>query len=70
MESPTNATKLHVSELTREHLRKTMTFFLALSADQRHVPFPQAGTGTINTLVLSLLSFIADLKLDTVIFRH
>lgn len=68
LESPCNATKLHVSELTREHLRKTMTFFLALSADQGHVPFPHAGTGTINTLVLALLSFIADLKPETVIF--
>ncbi len=68
LESPDNATKLHVSELTREHLRKTMTFFLALSADQGHVPFAHAGTGTINTLVLALLSFIADLKPETVIF--
>lgn len=68
MEAPGNATKLHVSELTREHLRKTMTFFLALSADQGHVPFAHAGTGTINTLVLALLSFIADLKPETVIF--
>lgn len=68
LESPGNATKLHASELTREHLRKTMTFFLALSADQGHVPFAHAGTGTINTLVLALLSFIADLKPDTVIF--
>lgn len=68
LESPGHATNLHVSELTREHLRKTMTFFLALSADQGHVPFPHAGTGTINTLVLALLSFIADLKPDTVIF--
>jgi putative ATP-dependent endonuclease of OLD family len=68
LESPDNATKLYVSELTREHLRKTMTFFLALSADQGYVPFPHAGTGTINTLVLALLSFIADLKPDTVIF--
>jgi putative ATP-dependent endonuclease of the OLD family len=68
LESLGNATKLHVSELTREHLRKTMTFFLALSADQGHVPFAHAGTGTINTLVLALLSFIADLKPETVIF--
>jgi putative ATP-dependent endonuclease of OLD family len=45
-----------------------MTFFLALSADQGHVPFAHAGTGTINTLVLALLSFIADLKPETVIF--
>lgn len=68
LQSGENATKLYVSELTREHLRKTMTFFLALSSDQSHVPFPHAGTGTINTLVLALLSFIADLKPETVIF--
>jgi putative ATP-dependent endonuclease of the OLD family len=68
LESPGNATKLHVSELTREHLRKTMTFFLTLSSDQSYVPFAHAGTGTINTLVLALLSFIADLKPETVIF--
>lgn len=68
MEAPGHATKLHVSELTRDHLRKTMAFFLALSADQSHVPFAHAGTGTLNTLVLALLSFIAELKPDTVIF--
>jgi putative ATP-dependent endonuclease of OLD family len=62
------ATKLHVSKLTREHLRETMSFFLAMSKDQDHVPFQLAGTGTLNTLVLALLSFIAELKPDTVIF--
>jgi putative ATP-dependent endonuclease of OLD family len=62
------ATKLHVSQLTREHLRKTMAFFLAMSEGQEHVPFALAGTGTLNTLVLALLSFIADLKPSTVIF--
>jgi putative ATP-dependent endonuclease of OLD family len=66
--SETRATKLHVSQLTREHLRKTMAFFLAMSKDQAHVPFQQAGTGTLNTLVLALLTFIADLKPETVIF--
>jgi putative ATP-dependent endonuclease of the OLD family len=68
LEAKGAATKLHVSQLTREHLRKTMSFFLALSADQEHVPFAEAGTGTLNTLVLALLSFIADLKPETVIF--
>ncbi len=68
LEAPGQTTKLHVSELTREHLRKTMAFFLALSSDQSHVPFAHAGTGTLNTLVLALLSFIADLKPETVIF--
>ena len=68
LESPGSATKLHVSDLTREHLRKTLSFFLALSSDQSHVPFPHAGTGTISTLILAMLSLIADLKPSTVIF--
>lgn len=61
-------TKLHVSQLTREHLRKTMAFFLAMSKDQTPVPFQQVGTGTLNVLVLALLSFIAELKPASVIF--
>ncbi len=61
-------TKLHVSQLTREHLRKTMAFFLAMSKDQTPVPFQQVGTGTLNVLVLALLSFIAELKPSSVIF--
>lgn len=68
LEAGGHATKLHVSELTRDHLRKTMSFFLAISPDQEHVPFAHAGTGTLNTLVLALLTFIAELKPDTVIF--
>ena len=62
------ATKLHVSQLTREHLRKTMAFFLAMSKDQTPVPFQHVGTGTLNVLVLALLSFIAELKPGSVIF--
>lgn len=63
-----HATKLHVSELTRDHLRKTMAFFLALTPDQEHVPFAHAGTGTLNTLVLALLTIIAEMKPESVIF--
>ncbi|MBB5064917.1 AAA family ATPase [Granulicella mallensis] len=65
---PGRKTKLFITQLTREHLRKTMSFFLALRDDQEAVPFQQAGTGTLNTLVLALLSFIAELKPDCVIF--
>lgn len=65
---PGRTTKLHVSQLTREHLRKTMAFFLAISRDQQPVPFQQVGTGTLNVLVLALLSFIAELKPSSVIF--
>jgi putative ATP-dependent endonuclease of the OLD family len=62
------STRLYVSQLTRADLRETMAFFLAMSKDQRHVPFRRAGTGTVNTLVLALLSFIAELKPNSVIF--
>ncbi len=60
--------KLYVSQLTREHLRKTMAFFLSMAPDQEPVPFQEVGTGTLNTLVLALLSFIAEIKKDNVIF--
>lgn len=62
------ATQLFVSQLTREHLRKTMSFFLSMSPDQKPVPFQEVGTGTLNTLVLALLSFIAEAKKENVIF--
>jgi putative ATP-dependent endonuclease of OLD family len=62
------ATKLFVSQLTREHLRKTMSFFLSMSPDQQPVPFQHVGAGTLNTLVLALLSFIAEVKKENVIF--
>lgn len=62
------ATQLYVSQLTREHLRKTMSFFLSMSPDQKPVPFQDVGTGTLNTLVLALLSFIAEAKKENVIF--
>jgi putative ATP-dependent endonuclease of OLD family len=63
-----SATHLFVSQLTREHLRKTISFFLSLASDQQPVPFQEVGTGTLNILVLALLSFIAELKEDNVIF--
>lgn len=62
------STRLFVSQLTREHLRKTIAFFLTMGQGESAVPFQQAGTGTLNTLVLALLTFIADLKKDNVIF--
>lgn len=64
----TDTTRLFVSQLTREHLRRTISFFLSTAADQKPVPFHEVGTGTLNTLVLALLSFIADVKKDNVIF--
>ena len=68
LQAPGDATGLYVSQLTREHLRKTLSFFLSTNADQAPVPFQESGSGTLNTLVLALLSFIADAKPDNVIF--
>jgi putative ATP-dependent endonuclease of the OLD family len=62
------STRLFVSQLTREHLRKTIAFFLAMTPGQEPVPFQDVGTGTLNILVLALLSFIAELKKENVIF--
>lgn len=66
--NPEHSTSLYVSQLTREHLRRTLSFFLCVAEDQRPVPFQEVGTGTLNALVLALLSFIAELKDEGVIF--
>jgi putative ATP-dependent endonuclease of OLD family len=68
MSKPGDSTRLFVSQLTREHLRKTLSFFVSITEDQQPVPFQKVGTGTLNTLVLALLSFIAELKEENVIF--
>ncbi len=67
---PGAATRLFVSQLSREHLRKTLSFFISVTEDQKPVPFQDVGTGTLNTLVLALLSFIAELKEENVIFAY
>lgn len=63
---------MRVSDLTRETLRKTLTVFMGTGAkdvngQEYAAPFQHQGTGTINTLVLALLSLIADL-MQNVIF--
>ena len=63
---------IRVSDLTREHLRKTLTVFMGTgekttAGSEYAAPFSHQGTGTINTLVLALLAMIAELK-DNVIF--
>lgn len=68
LETNGSPTRLFVSQLTREHLRKTLSFFMSTSKDQSPVPFQELGTGTLNTLVFALLSAIAELKKDNVIF--
>lgn len=62
---------MRVSQLTREDLRSTLSVFLSTGAkagDGRNhaAPFEYQGTGTINTLVLALLTLIADLKQNVI----
>lgn len=58
---------LKVSNLTRENLRKIITAFIGTGSDGHFAPFHRQGAGTINMLVLAMLSQIAESK-QSVIF--
>ncbi|PHS79139.1 MAG: ATP-dependent endonuclease [Rhodospirillaceae bacterium] len=58
---------LFPSQLTRDALRKTVTLFGASERSETLVPYWRLGSGVVNAMVFSLLTFIADLK-DNVIF--
>lgn len=63
--------QLKVTDLTRENLRKNLNAFIATGAtkangDKHIAPFKKQGTGTVNTLVLSMLSMIAELKKNVI----
>jgi putative ATP-dependent endonuclease of OLD family len=57
---------LKVSNLTREHLRKIITAFIATGDGTHAAPFYRQGTGTINMLVLAMLSQIAEEKQNVI----
>lgn len=57
---------LKVSNLTREHLRKVITAFIATGEGTHAAPFYRQGTGTINMLVLAMLSQIAEDKQNVI----
>ena len=57
---------LKVSNLTREHLRKVITAFIATGEESHAAPFYRQGTGTINILVLAMLSQIAEDKQNVI----
>jgi len=60
------APHLKVSNLTREHLRNVITAFVGTGEGEHAAPFYRQGTGTINLLVLALLSQIAKDKQNVV----
>jgi len=57
---------LKVSNLTREHLRKIVTAFIATGDGEHAAPFYRQGTGTLNILVLAILSQIAQDKQNVI----
>ena len=57
---------LRVSALTREHLRKIITAFVATGEGPHAAPYYRQGTGTINMLVLAMLSQIAEDKQNVI----
>lgn len=57
---------LKVSNLTREHLRKVITAFIATGDGDHAAPFYRQGAGTINMLVLAMLSQIAESKQNVI----
>lgn len=57
---------LKVSNLTREHLRKVVTAFIATGDGDHAAPFFRQGNGTINMLVLAMLSQIAEDKQNVI----
>jgi len=57
---------LKVSALTRDHLRKVITAFIATGEGEHAAPFYRQGTGTLNMLVLAMLSQIAEGKQNVI----
>jgi putative ATP-dependent endonuclease of OLD family len=60
------APHLKASSLTREHLRKVITAFVGTGEGAHAAPFYRQGTGTVNMLVLALLSLIAEGKQNVI----
>ncbi|MEY9185786.1 putative ATP-dependent endonuclease of OLD family [Bradyrhizobium sp. USDA 326] len=57
---------LRVSALTRRHLREVITAFIATGNGPHSAPFFRQGTGTINMLLLAMLSQIAEDKQNVI----
>ena len=60
------APHLRVSALTRDHLRSVITAFMATAKEGHAAPYYRQGTGTLNMLVLAMLSQIAEDKQNVI----
>jgi len=56
------SSQFEITNLTRKNLRSSLNIFVGTEPSNELVPFRSLGTGTINVLLLALMSFIADLK--------
>lgn len=66
MSEDDRAFRLYASALTREDLRRSITLFGASARSNTPVPYWRLGSGTINALIFSLLTFIAELKQNVI----
>jgi putative ATP-dependent endonuclease of OLD family len=57
---------LRVSRLTRQHLREVISAFLATGGGEHAAPYYRQGNGTINMLLLAMLSQIAAEKQNVI----
>jgi len=58
--------RLYPSSLTRESLRRAITLFGLSERSNTPVPYWRLGSGVINSMVFSLLTFIAELKSNVI----
>ena len=58
--------RLYPSALTRESLRRSITLFGSSERSNTPVPYWRLGSGIINSMVFSLLTFIAELKSNVI----
>ena len=58
--------RLYPSALTREALRRSITLFGASERSNIPVPYWRLGSGIVNSMVFSLLTFIAELKSNVI----
>ena len=66
MSEEDRAFRLFASALTRDDLRKSITLFGSSARSNTHIPYWRLGSGVINALVFSLLTFIAELKQNVI----
>ena len=58
--------RLYPSALTRKSLRRSITLFGSSERSNTPVPYWRLGSGVINSMVFSLLTFIAELKSNVI----